>query len=358
MTIAATSPAGSPKATPNPALSLTPVARWLLLCAAMVFIMAVIGAMTRLTESGLSIVRWNPIGGALPPLSEADWQVLFDQYRQTPQYLAVNSGMSLSDFKGIFWWEWVHRQWGRLIGLVFFLPFLWFAVTRRVQGRLLFKLLGLFMLGGLQGAVGWYMVASGLIDVPAVSHYRLALHLSLATLLMALLIYVGLGVADLRRHLRAPPGIRLHAKLGFIMVFVTLIWGAFVAGLDAGLIYNEFPKMGPGLFPEEGFKLSPVWKNFVENHAAVQFAHRWLALTTGVVVLLLGFEAWRSPNTSARARKLGLALMAMVCVQIALGITTLLTHVDLHVAVTHQAGALTLIALLTALNYELAGRQA
>lgn len=331
--------------------------RWLWLCAFMVFAMAIIGAITRLTESGLSIVQWEPIGGALPPLSQADWQVLFDEYRQSPQYLQINRGMSLEEFQGIFWWEWIHRQWGRLIGIVYALPLLWFAATRTVRGSLLLKLVALLGLGGLQAFVGWIMVASGLVDRPSVSHYRLALHLSLATILMALLIWLAVSCNDTRRFQAAGPGLRAHSKLAFLLLFTTLVWGAFVAGLDAGLIYNEFPRMGASLFPAEGFDLKPLWLNFFENHAAVQFTHRWLAIAAALVIAWLGLEAWRSPVTTARAKKLGLALVLMVSVQIVLGITTLLTNVHLHVATAHQGGALILIGLMTALSYELRGRE-
>lgn len=341
------------------AKSLQPVARWLGLCAGMVFAMAIIGAITRLTESGLSIVEWNPVGGAVPPLSAAEWQRLFAEYQQSPQYKQINHGMSLAEFKGIFWWEWIHRFWGRLIGLVFALPLLWFAVTRRVSGSLLIKLLGLLALGGLQGGIGWFMVASGLVDAPNVSHYRLALHLACAVLLMALLIFTALGVADTRpvgRIPAAPPGLRAHTRFALLLLATTIVWGAFTAGLDAGLIYNEFPYMGGTLFPADGWHLAPAWRNFTENPAAVQFTHRWLAVSTALVILLLGFEVVRSPNVSERARKLGYALMGMVCVQVALGITTLLTVVQIHPAVTHQGGALVLAGLMTMLVYELRGR--
>ncbi len=337
----------------RPELSLQPVVCWLWLCAGMVFTMAIIGAITRLTESGLSIVQWQPIGGAIPPLSQADWQILFEQYRTSPQYQQINAGMSLEAFKDIFWWEWIHRQWGRAIGLVFALPLLWFALTKRVQGNLLLKLLGLLALGGLQGFIGWFMVASGLVDRPSVSHYRLALHLSLATLIMTLLIALAVTCND-KRPVRSPPsGIRSQSRLALGLAFLTLVWGAFVAGLDAGLIYNEYPLMGGRFFPAEGFDLSPLWLNFFENHATVQFTHRWLAIATALAVLSLGWEARRSPNTSARAKHLGGALMLVVLVQIGLGIATLLTQVHLHLAATHQAGALTLIGLLTWLNREL-----
>ncbi len=347
--------------TTAPVLSLRPVAHWLWICAGMVFAMAIIGAITRLTESGLSIVEWNPIGGTLPPLHDAEWQRLFAEYQKTPQYLQINQGMSLAEFKGIFWWEWIHRFWGRLIGVVFALPLLWFAVTRRVKGGLLLKLLGLFLLGGLQGGIGWFMVASGLVNEPSVSHYRLALHLGFAIFLMALLVYTALSVGETRHASqmpRAAQGLRGQVRFTFVLLAITVVWGAFVAGLDAGRIYNEFPYMGDSrLFPEEGLQMQPVLRNFVENHATVQFTHRWLALTTAFFTLLLGIELLRNPNVSARARNLGAALMGMVCVQVALGIVTLLTNVHIHPAVSHQGGALVLVGLMTALVYELRGRK-
>lgn len=343
----------------RPALSLQPVAQWLWVCAGLVFAMAIIGAITRLTESGLSIVEWNPIGGALPPLSAAEWQRLFAEYQQTPQYQKINHGMTLAEFKGIFWWEWIHRFWGRLIGVVFAVPLLWFAVTRRVKGTLLLQLLGLLLLGGLQGGIGWFMVASGLVDQPNVSHYRLALHLGFAIFLMALLVYMALAVGDTRpqgRQPRAGTALMGQLRFTFSLLAITIVWGAFVAGLDAGLIYNEFPYMGTTLFPSEGLDIRPLWRNFIENHAAVQFTHRWLAIGTAFFVLLLGFEILRNPNVSDRARQLGWAVMGMVCVQVALGIVTLLTNVQIHPAVSHQGGALILVGLMTALTYELRGR--
>lgn len=341
----------------RPDLSLAPVAKWLWLCAGMVFLMAIIGAITRLTESGLSIVEWAPIGGTLPPMNEAEWQRLFAEYQKTPQYLQINHGMSLAEFKGIFWWEWIHRLWGRLIGFVFALPLFYFVVTRRVKGQLALKLLAILALGGLQGGIGWFMVASGLVDQPNVSHYRLALHLCMAVILFALLVYMALAVGEGRERLaRAGDGLRAQARGTLVLAFITLIWGAFVAGLDAGLIYNEFPLMGGHLFPAEGLQLQPLWRNFIDNHAAVQFTHRALAIVTAVAVLLLAFEVRRSPNTSLRAHKLAPYLALMVLVQVGLGITTLLTHVHIHVAVAHQGGALLLIGLLTATVYELKGK--
>ncbi len=313
---------------------------WLMGCAMMVLAMAVIGAITRLTESGLSITEWRPLIGALPPLNEAQWAHVFDLYRQTPEYLHKNKGMSLEDFQYIFFWEWFHRLWGRLIGLAFALPLIWFAVKRRIPAGYGWRFFGFLILGGLQGAMGWYMVQSGLVDRPAVSHYRLAAHLGLAFLIYALLFRTALDFialpASLAPH-RAEKSDKTTRVLGLVCLALlanTVIWGAFTAGLDAGLIYNSFPLMGGRFFPHDAGFLSPFWMNFVESHAGVQFAHRWLAMTTAAFILAY---AWR-----VRFAALGV----MVVVQAGLGIATLLSHVQIGLAAAHQAGAFILLSLL------------
>jgi cytochrome c oxidase assembly protein subunit 15 len=331
------------------------IAVWLLACCAMVFAMAVIGAVTRLTESSLSMVEWKPLIGILPPLSETEWQRVFDLYRQTPEYRYVNTGMSLAEFQQIFWWEWFHRLWGQLIGFAFLLPFLGFWLTRRIPPGLMPKLAGLFLLGGLQGVIGWFMVASGLIDRPAVSHYRLALHLGTAFLIYALMLKVALGLLDPRPRAGASsraPALRRHARIALGFVAVTILWGAFTAGLDAGSIYPTWPLMGGRLVPGEMWFLDPAWLNLFENHAAVQFTHRWLAIATGLIVLALALRA-AAAGLTARGRGLALGLGAAVLAQIALGITTLLSGVEIPVAASHQAGALVLITLLIMLLHEL-----
>lgn len=324
-------------------------ARWLLLCAVMVFFMAIIGAVTRLTESGLSIARWEPVAGALPPLNEAQWQAEFDTYRQTPQYQKINKGMDMSDFKKIYFWEWVHRLWGRLIGLVFALPLLVFWMTRRVAEGYKVKYIGLLALGGLQGAVGWWMVKSGLIDNPAVSHYRLATHLGLALFLGSLLFWMALTLmrrdgALMMRPITSTPCIRRHGRVALLFLAMAILWGAFVAGLDAGMIYNTWPLMGGSFMPGEMWHMSPALLNIFENHAAVQFTHRWVAFTAFILVVTF---AWR-----VRSPILGTAVFLQLC----LGILTLLSHVALPLATLHQAGAmLTLAALLYELHRVLLG---
>lgn len=319
------------------------IAYWLVTTAVFVFAMAVIGAITRLTESGLSMTEWRPLVGTIPPLSEAEWQRVFDLYRETPEYRYKNAGMTLDEFKYIFFWEWFHRFWGRLIGLVYALPLLYFWLRGMIPQGMKPRLLILLGLGAAQAVMGWYMVMSGLVDRPSVSHYRLAAHLGLAFLIFVMLLKTALPLLDVPNWLK-PQRVfetyqnfkpaRIWRMIGVKMLVITIIWGAFVAGLDAGLIYNTFPLMGGRFFPSDAGALSPFIMNFFESHAGVQFAHRWLAMLTGAVLLgyALYVKHW--------------ALAVMVCVQVALGIATLLTHVAIPMAAMHQAGAFILIALI------------
>ncbi len=315
------------------------IAYWLLLCCFMVFAMAVIGAVTRLTESGLSITQWKPVTGALPPLNESQWQAEFDLYRQSPEYLKKNAGMSLEAFKSIFFWEWLHRLWGRMIGIVFAAPLLYFWAKKHIPAGYGKKFIALLALGGLQGAVGWWMVASGLIDRPLVSHYRLAVHLMMALGVYAMMLWLALGLLGKPEPHRAPTFcLKRHGLIAFTLATLTIIWGAFTAGLDAGMIYNEFPLMGGRIFPYEGLNMTPEWLNFLENHATVQFMHRALAICTGIIALWFAFRM-ASP-----------ALVFFVVLQVGLGIGTLLSQVWVPIAAIHQAGA---ILLGSALLWEL-----
>lgn len=332
-----------------------PVAFWLLFCCGMVFLMAIIGAVTRLTESGLSMVEWKPLIGILPPLSESEWERVFGLYRQTPEYLHVNYGMSLEEFRHIFYWEWFHRLWGRLIGLAFLLPFVWFVAARRIPRDLMPKLVGLFLLGGLQGAAGWFMVASGLVDRPSVSHYRLAMHLALAFVIYALMLRVAIGLlipAPVSYRVPQAPALRRQARLALALIAVTVVWGAFTAGLDAGLIYPTWPLMGGRLVPGEAWDLVPVWLNPLENHATVQFVHRWLAIAAAVAVVAAAWRTLRAPVVP-RVRGVAMAAIVAVAVQVSLGIATLHSGVAIPVAAAHQAGALCVITLLVWLLAEL-----
>ena len=331
------------------------VAAWLFLSAGMVFAMAVIGAVTRLTESGLSMVEWRPLIGALPPLTQAEWERVFDLYRESPEYRLKNAGMDLAAFKQIFFWEWFHRFWGRAIGVVYALPLVYFAVAGRLKHGLLPLALLALCLGAGQGVWGWYMVQSGLVDRPSVSQYRLAGHLGLAFAIFGLLIWIGcraLRLPALGLAASAPPARGLLAAFGLLAV--TVFWGALVAGLDAGLAYNTFPLMDGSLVPPGMWTIDPLWKNPFENTAMVQFIHRWLAIATLIAVLWACHSVMRQPGLPL-PRKLAAAAMAVVTLQAGLGVATLLSQVSIPLAALHQAGAFALAGLLTAMTYCLVG---
>ncbi|MFV3074709.1 COX15/CtaA family protein [Niveispirillum fermenti] len=323
------------------------VANWLLFCAGMVFAMAIIGAITRLTESGLSITEWKPITGTIPPLNEAQWLAEFEKYKQIPEYQVLKRGMSLDEFKQIFFWEWFHRLWGRLIGVVFAVPLVWFAVKGMVTRQMLPRLVGLFLLGGLQGFIGWFMVQSGLSERTDVSHYRLALHLGMALFLYALLVQAGLDLRhpQARRHPERAGLVRL-GRVSLALVAVTVIWGAFVAGLDAGLAYNSWPLMNDAFAPPEIWNLRPVWLNIFENTAMVQFIHRWLAILTAGVTVAYCWRIGQRTDVPAVAKRAALWLMLGIGGQVVLGITTLLHAVPVALGAAHQGGALIVITLL------------
>jgi heme a synthase len=319
-----------------------PVVAWLLLTAVMVFAMAVIGAITRLTESGLSMVEWRPLIGALPPLSDADWQALFAEYRATPEFQKLNAWMGLDDFKAIFWWEYIHRLWGRLIGLVFALPLVWFWWKGRLASWLKPWLLLALVLGGLQGAVGWWMVVSGLVDDPYVSHFRLATHLGLAVLVYGLVLALAERLS-LAPKLPVPSWLKIVSPALAASALVVIISGALVAGLDAGLLYNTFPLMGDSWIPDEVRHAGDA-SAFLSNPAAVQFLHRWLAKTLAAAILVFWIFARREPLAPSQRNPLDL-LAAMAAVQVALGILTLLLQVPIALAAAHQAGAFVLFGL-------------
>jgi len=316
-----------------------PVALWLYGVAALVFTMIIVGAITRLTESGLSMVEWRPLIGALPPLNDAEWQRVFELYQQSPEYQKVNFWMGIEDFKHIFFWEWLHRLLGRLIGATFALPFAFFWLTKRIPEGFKLKLFGLFLLGGLQGFMGWFMVKSGLVDIPAVSHYRLAAHLGLAFLILSALIWVA---RSLQHAQRAPSAALYHHTLIVLIFLVTTIcWGAFVAGLDAGLIYNQYPQMGDTLVPPDLWTHEIWYLNFLDNRAGVQFFHRWVAALTVLMLLNLSIHGL-TKDKSPFFWMLGV----MALTQMGLGIATILSQVQLPIAVMHQAGAVILLLIL------------
>ncbi len=317
------------------------VRNWLIVVAAMIFFMIMIGALTRLTESGLSMVEWRPITGWLPPLSDQAWQVELQKYLSSPQGRLVNRGFTVPEFREIFWLEFIHRLWGRLIGVAFALPLAWFWIRGQLTPALKPRLAALLVLGGLQGALGWAMVASGLIDRPSVSHYRLAAHLLLAIVLYAYTVWLILELGPQAAR-RDDPRTRRDATALIALLFVVLTWGALMAGLRAGSAHNTFPTMSGYWIPPGLFELSPGWTNLFENPTTVQFIHRWLAklLVLGVLVM-----AWRARRPEAWLAG-GMALL-----QLGLGIATILTGVDIPVATLHQAGAVALLTLLIVVRH-------
>lgn len=331
-----------------------PIGLWLMGVAVMVVIMMLIGAITRLTESGLSIVEWAPLMGTLPPLHEAEWQRLFDLYRETSQYRIANAGMSLDEFKTIFWWEYIHRLWGRVIGLAFALPFLVFLIRRGIPAGLWKHLVVLFLLGGLQGGIGWWMVTSGFVDRTDVSQYRLATHLGMAFGIFAYLLYVALGLLKPRPAI-VPQGAarwRLPAYGLFGIVSVTVLAGALVAGLDAGFTYNTWPLMDGDFFYRHWFLQSPWWINAFENVGAVQFNHRMLAYATVFSALGFWWATRKKATAHAGLKAAAHAVAAMSLLQMGLGIATLLTGVNIILATIHQGGAACLFGLTVWLVYE------
>ncbi len=328
---------------------MRPVRAWLWTCAAMIFAMVVIGGVTRLTESGLSITEWRPVTGTIPPLGQAEWEAEFAKYQRIPEFREKNASMTLDEFKTIFWWEYVHRLWGRLIGLAFALPLAWFAISGRVRGSLLARLCGLLALGGLQGAVGWWMVASGLVDRTDVSPYRLATHLGLALVIFALVLRLAMQLGDPRpARAHGAPAILGRATLG--AVALTILAGAFVAGTDAGFTYNTFPLMDGRFFPAGYGDHAPWWTNLFENVAAVQFNHRWIAVAT-MALAFAYVGTIHAGGFDARARRLASWLGAAIATQVALGITTLLLAVPVALGAAHQAGAVVVLSLALATHH-------
>jgi len=325
------------------------VALWLFVCCAMIFAMVILGGVTRLTESGLSITEWRPVTGAIPPLSEADWLAEFAKYQQIPEFQQINRDMTLAEFKFIFWMEYAHRLWGRLIGLAFLLPFLWFAATGRLAPGLAPRLILLFVLGGLQGAVGWYMVKSGLSDRVDVSPYRLVAHLGLAVAIYGYALWLALGL----RWPRGGGTALRRAGLAFaVYVFVLMMSGGFVAGHDAGRTYNTFPLMDGHLVPPGYFDLSPWWLNPFENVAAIQFNHRLLGMGAIYLAALLWVFSRRAASP---VWGLGLAVVVTAGLQMSLGIVTLLLAVPVWLGALHQAGAMVLLTLLIAYAHAAGG---
>ena len=323
---------------------------WLMLLFALVMAMIVVGGMTRLTDSGLSITEWKPVTGAMPPLDTAHWQEEFELYQQSPQYRIMNNQMTLEEFKSIYWWEWGHRQLGRVIGLVWALGFLGFLVTKKIPTGWTGRLLLLGALGGLQGAIGWWMVASGLVgEMVSVASYRLAIHLGLAFVILGFIAWYTFALKRPERELMQARRGR-EAKL-FSMgtglmhfAFLQILLGALVAGIDAGRSYTDWPLMAGGFFPPQPFDIEPVWRNFFEDPGLVQFMHRMAGYLLFVFGIVTWLRARKSANPDTRFRFN--AVMAMMLVQVVLGIVTVLYVAQMHIAITHQIGAVVLWVLI------------
>lgn len=318
------------------------IMRWLLFVAAFVVVMVIVGGITRLTESGLSITQWNPITGALPPLNDAAWQREFALYQATTEYQTVNRGMSMADFQTIYFWEWFHRFLARMVGVVYALPLLWFAWKRAIPAGFGTRLTLLLMLGGLQGVVGWWMVASGLVGRTDVSHYRLAVHLNLALLILGLLVWTARDMwlhAQARLAAATKARLRWPVALVFFLLAVQLVWGAFTAGLNAGFAFASWPLMGDEIFPAATPWTQPIIANLIDNPIVVQFIHRWWAFVAGAALLWLALRCIR-----IGAKGPGMILAGLIFLQIALGIATLLSGVAISLGVAHQAVGALLVA--------------
>lgn len=324
------------------------IAIWLFTVAGFVMLMVLVGGLTRLTDSGLSITEWAPIRGALPPFSHADWLVEFEKYKQIPEYQLVNLGMSMAEFKFIYWWEWGHRFLGRIVGLVFFLPFVVFLAQKKISRAQLPPLLGLFALGGLQGFMGWYMVASGLTERVDVSQYRLAMHLGLALTIFACSVWMALT------YWRGNAGegrVTAHSKWAAFIVVAVLaqsLMGALVAGINAGKTYTDWPLMDGDFIPSGLFDMQPFWLNFFENHLTVQFDHRMIAYA---LTALIGWHIYRVLKSGSDKPDGGAAALsakwlgAALGLQVILGISALMLAVPIALGAAHQLGAVLLLAI-------------
>lgn len=319
---------------------------WLYLVCLLIFLMVVVGGSTRLTDSGLSITEWKPFLGIIPPLSHEAWLLEFEKYRQIPEYRQINEGMSLTQFQFIYWWEWAHRFLGRIIGVVFFVPLAWLWWSGRLEPRLKPRLSVLFVLGGLQGFIGWWMVKSGLVDRVDVSQYRLAVHLTLASVIFAYTLWVARGLAP-HSDGQVAGAARLMAVLVVLVVLAQIFLGGLVAGLDAGLAFNDWPLMDGAVIPGGLTILDPAWRNFFENPKTVQFVHRSVAYLL-LVLVWIGWMAARGRDTAPLHRRRAALLAFLVTLQAGVGIATLVMQVPLHLALTHQAVAILVLAFAVA----------
>lgn len=324
--------------------SRRPVLLWLYTGIFLVFSMIAVGGITRLTESGLSITEWNVVMGSIPPLNDADWNAEFAKYKESPEFKYKNFDFTVQDFKFIYWWEWVHRELGRLIGLVFMLPFLYFLIRKKLTGAGVRRLLVILLFGALQGFLGWYMVSSGLVDEPRVSHYRLALHLMTALITIALIWWLALDIRREQRQVQPSGSYRVLLYLFFSFFILQLVYGAFVAGLDAGQIYNTWPLMGSHIAPPGTFSGKPFLTSFYDSGqiVTIQFMHRTIAMVVWAFVLVLWLRARKEGYPSHAVHSVRLMFL-LVNIQFGLGILTLLMKVPVWLGLLHQLGAVLLL---------------
>lgn len=320
---------------------------WLLTGCILIFIMVVVGGITRLTHSGLSISNYKLISGTIPPMNEMEWNDAFDLYKQFPEYQKINTDFTLQDFKDIYFWEWLHRFIGRFIGVVFIIPFVYFLLKKQLTKTTIKKSLVLFALGGFQGFLGWYMVKSGLVDRPDVSHYRLAMHLTTAFITFSFALWIALDLKFPSRK-EVNTSFRNLIRITFLLLIFQIIWGAFVAGLDAGFIHNTWPLMNDGKWIHETVYIeqNPLWRNFLEGKSGVQFIHRYLAYIVVGLIIFIWFKAKKN-TTNVLQYKLLKSLIWMVIIQFTLGVFTLIFQVPVLLGVLHQVGAFILLALMT-----------
>lgn len=321
-----------------------PIFYWLISGCFLIFLMVIIGGITRLTNSGLSMVEWKLIIGTIPPLNETQWLETFEKYKQFPEYQIINTHFNLEEFKSIFFWEYLHRLLGRIIGIVFIIPFIYFLIKRKLQKKLIYQCIILLLMGSLQGFFGWWMVKSGLVKDPDVSHFRLATHLITAFLTAAYTLWVALGLikglTNANSHLSS---IKNGLNLLLTVLIIQIIYGAFVAGLNAGFIMNTWPKMGNQWVNDAVFALTPLWKNFTEGLAGVQFLHRYIAIILIGIVVYLWFRATKHALSNIQLLSLKI-LLSIVFFQFLLGVFTLLYAVPVWLGVVHQVGAFLLLA--------------
>jgi cytochrome c oxidase assembly protein subunit 15 len=321
------------------------VIHWLLSGCVLIFLMVVIGGITRLTNSGLSMVDWKLIVGMVPPLTEQDWIVTFNEYKNFPEYKEVNYLFTLEEFKAIFFWEYLHRLIGRLIGLVFIIPFFYFLINNKIQGKLIGKTVIILCMGGFQGFLGWWMVKSGLVNDPDVSHYRLAAHLISAFLTFAYTFWVALELMTKEEERPNVPYLRKGVLILFFITVLQIVYGAFVAGLNAGFIMNTWPKMGETWIAESVTAMEPFWTNFIDGIGGVQFIHRYLAYVVVGLVLFLLMKSTKFELNRTQKKSL-MALILVVFIQFLLGVFTLLLAVPVWLGVTHQVGAFLLLGAI------------